>query len=39
MKIINAGRDFLNGSEGKLHSFEGFAKRVEDIVRRELNGI
>jgi len=39
LKIISAGRDFLNSNNGKLHSFQGFAKRVEDIARRELNEI
>ena len=32
VKMIMAGRDFLNTKEGQLHSYEGFAQYIIDMV-------
>lgn len=35
LKILSAGRDFLNSSQGKLYSNEGFAQFVIDILLKQ----
>lgn len=35
MKMINAGRDFLNSPAGQKHSFEGFAKFLFELLKKD----
>jgi hypothetical protein len=34
MKIINAGRNFLNSPAGQKHSFEGFAEFLLELLKK-----